>query len=162
MTSLQFAETANVPREHGTLSKHSHTPGLISLFLPTLLLPAGSHPCSQKARHPAASISAAASQSLFIINFIKGLGSPSPLHVPDSGEIMTVITAKALSSGVRAHRWVGGCVLLRDTEREIPQCTKKRMTLSCFSDPGLAYNSGIYPTNWHLSACQVLLWALGM
>ena len=100
MTSLQFAETANIPGEHGTLSKHSHTPGLISLFLPTLLLPAGSNPCSQKAKNPAASISAAASQSLFIINFIKGLGSPSPFHVPDSGEIMTVITAKALSTGI--------------------------------------------------------------
>ena len=100
MTSLQFAETANIPGEHRTLSKHSHTPGLISLFLPTLLLPAGSNPCSQKAKNPAASISAAASQSLFIINFIKGLGSPSPFHVPDSGEIMTVIIAKALSTGI--------------------------------------------------------------
>ena len=106
MTSLQFAETANIPGEHGTLSKHSHTPGLISLFLPTLLLPAGSNPCSQKAKNPAASISAAASQSLFIINFIKGLGSPSPFHVPDSGEIMTVIIAKAPSTGISSHWYV--------------------------------------------------------
>lgn len=108
MTSLQFAETANIPGEHGTLSKHSHTPGLISLFLPMLLLPAGSNPCSQKAKNPAASISAAASQGLFIINFIKGLGSPSPFHVPDSGEIMTVIIAKAPSTGISSH-WCAQC-----------------------------------------------------
>lgn len=65
------------PQEHGTLSKHRHMPGLISLFLPTLLLPAVSNPRSQKAKSPTASISAAVSQSLFIINFIKAL-APQP------------------------------------------------------------------------------------
>lgn len=87
-------------------SRHSHTPGLISLFLP-MLLPAVSNPCSQEAKNLTASISAAASQSLFIINFIKGLGSPAPFQGPDSSEIMRVTTvAKALSSGISAHWYV--------------------------------------------------------
>lgn len=72
-----------------------------------------SNPCSQKAKNLAASISAAAAQSLFIINFIKGLGSTTPFHVPDSGEIMTAIIAKALSSGVSAHWSVSVCVRVR-------------------------------------------------
>lgn len=94
-----------------TLKAHPHVPGLISLFLPTLLLPAVFNPCSQKAKDPAASASASASQSLFIINFIKGLGSPASFHVPDSGEVMTVITAKVLSNGRRNAHWCA-CVCM--------------------------------------------------
>lgn len=114
-----------------TLSKHCHMPGLISLFLPTLLLPAVSSPCSQKAKKPAASISAAAPQSLFVINFTKGLGSPAPFHVPDSGEIMTVSIDKALSGGisapwyvhVRVHMCLWSHVYMK--ERQTPQHSQK-------------------------------------
>lgn len=110
------------------MSQHSRTPGLISLFLPMLLLPAVSDLCSQKAKHPAAIISAAASQSLPIINFIKGLGSPCPFHGPDSGEITTGVLARA-QAGTRRYVRVGEhecartCVRERERERllDVPE-----------------------------------------
>lgn len=147
-----------------TLSKHCHTPGLISLFLPTLLLPAVSSPCSQKAKKPAASISAAAPQSLFVINFTKGLGSPAPFHVPDSGEIMTVNTAKALSGGisapwyvhVRVHMCLWSHVHVKETDSSTQPETDRQGShaLQILNWPEMVLLSfdNLF-NNWELSVC---------